>query len=135
MFNDDKHVKSFYKEESCKEAREIIQRHRQAYTRTSSQQTSCHAGCPTNKTQTWQVSRVRRRQEEADREKSNTEELLIGKTYSAVICVTSGREVKPEPRNESRYWVIFRAASQSSTELTLLMSGAPRSNRGWWEGL
>ena len=47
----------------------------------------------------------------------------------------SGREVKPEPRKESRYWVIFSAASQSSTELTLLRSGAPRSNKGWWEGL
>ena len=56
-------------------------------------------------------------------------------TYSAVICVTSGRDVNPEPRKESRYWVIFRAASQSSTELSLLRSGAPRSNRGWWDGL
>lgn len=56
-------------------------------------------------------------------------------THSAVICVTSGREVKPEPRKESRYWVIFSAASQSSTELKLLRSGAPRSNKGWWDGL
>lgn len=47
----------------------------------------------------------------------------------------SGKEVKPEPMKESRYWVIFSAASQSSTELTLLRSGAPRSNKGWWEGL
>lgn len=52
------------------------------------------------------------------------------RTYSAVICVTSGREVNPEPMKESRYWVIFRAASQSSTELSLLRSGAPRSNKG-----
>lgn len=52
-----------------------------------------------------------------------------------MICVTSGKEVKPEPRKESRYWVIFRAASQSSTELSLLRSGAPRSNKGCWEGL
>lgn len=57
-------------------------------------------------------------------------------TYSAVICVTSGKEVKPEPMKESLYWVIFSAASQSSTELTLLRSGAARSNKGWWcEGL
>lgn len=56
-------------------------------------------------------------------------------TYSAVICVTSGKEVKPEPMKESLYWVIFSAASQSSTELSLLRSGAARSNKEWWEGL
>lgn len=80
----------------------------------------------TNKTQTWQVSSMRRRQTD----KTERESQLNGSTYSAVICVTSGKEVKPEPRKESRYWVILSAASQSSTELTMLRSGAPRSNRG-----
>lgn len=88
----------------------------------------------TNKTQTWQVSSARRRQWGTDRQTGKKREPLSVWTHSAVICVTSGREVKPEPRNESRYWVIFNAVSQSSTELTLLRSGAPRSNKGC-EGL
>jgi len=50
-------------------------------------------------------------------------------TYSAVSWVMRGRELKPDPMKESRYWVIFNALSQSSTELTLLRSGAPRSSR------
>lgn len=85
--------------------------------------------------QTWQVSCVRRRQAGRGRQTKREKRQLNGYTYSAVICVTSGKELKPEPRKESRYWVIFNAASQSSTELTLLRSGAPRSNKGWWEGL
>ena len=58
-----------------------------------------------------------------------------GWTYSVVSCVIRDRELMPDPTKESLYWVIFSALSQSSTELTLLRSGAPRSSRAWGEGL
>lgn len=97
--------------------------------------------CPANETWTWQVAA-----QDVGKDKRNDAWRSVcvcgdgrGRTdgdgrgdwtHSAVICVTRGSEVKPEPRKESRYWVIFSAASQSSTELTLLRSGAPRSNKG-----
>lgn len=55
-------------------------------------------------------------------------------THSEVIWATSCREVKPEFRKLSLYWLILMAASQSSTELKVLKSGMDLSNSGW-EGL
>lgn len=55
-------------------------------------------------------------------------------THSEVICTTSCREVKPELRKLSLYWLILMAASQSSTELKVLTSGMDLSSSGW-EGL
>ena len=55
-------------------------------------------------------------------------------THSEVIWATSWREVKPELRKLSLYWLILMAASQSSTELKVLKSGIDLSNSGW-EGL
>lgn len=55
-------------------------------------------------------------------------------THSEVIWATSCREVKPELRKLSLYWLILMAASQSSTELKVLKSGMDLSNSGW-EGL
>ena len=57
-----------------------------------------------------------------------------GWTHSEVIWATSCREVKPELRKLSLYWLIFMAVSQSSTELKVLKSGMDLSNSGW-EGL
>lgn len=55
-------------------------------------------------------------------------------THSDVICATSCREVKPELRKLSLYWVILMAPSHSPTELKVLKSGIEWSNRVW-EGL
>lgn len=55
-------------------------------------------------------------------------------THSEVICATSCKEVKPELRKLSLYWLILMAASQSSTELKVLTSGMDLSSSGC-EGL
>lgn len=55
---------------------------------------------------------------------------LAGPTHSDVIWATSCREVKPAVRKLSRYWLIFTALSQSSTEVKAVKSGMERSRRG-----